>query len=314
MLNKQQLITTWHRLSTYLQTGWRPQVLTASFFLLSLAVAASILIASRETLESYPWQVHPGWVFCALLLLAIDLLLGSYAWHLLVSRLTSGSSLRYDIKCWHYSNLARRVPGPIWYIASRAILYEQKQISKTTTSLVSGLELALIFLSGVAVFLLSTPFWVISAEVVEQLNQSWMLLIVLIFCLIFIHPQVLNKIWAKMSQHPPEQRLKWLNTAIWFTFYIIIWIIGAGALFSIINIFTPLPVTHFIPVAGMWALANVISVAGTVAFSGIGLREISLAVLLTQFIPLPVAVIIAILSRLIWLIAESIGALLSLLL
>ena len=313
MFGKQQLASTIQQISRYMQTGWRRHAITTLFFLLSVAAAVSILLANWDTLKSYEWQLRPIWGISIVSFLAIDLFLGSYAWHLLVTRLTPHNDLRFDIKCWHYANLARRVPGPIWYIASRAVLYEQRQISKTTTSIVSGLELALIILAGVAAFLLTLPFWVLPPAVVAQLNQSWLLIIVLILCFIFIHPRVLNKLWARISEHPPPL-LQWREAAIWFSFYIIIWVIGASVLFSVINLLLPLSLVYFIPIVGMWAIANVISVAGTLAFSGIGLREISLTLLLTQFVPLPVALLIAILLRLIWLIGESIGASLSLLL
>ena len=313
MPSKQRIAILFQHMSTYLQTGWRRKAITPLFFLLSLIVAFSVLIANWETLKEYQWQLRPMWALYALLFLTIDLFLGSYAWHLLVSRLTPHSNSRFDIKCWLYANLARRVPGPIWYVASRALLYEQKQISKTTTSLISGLELALIFVTGTAIFLFTLPFWVISPEISTQLNQSWLLFVILVGCLIFIHPSVLNKIWAKLSETTPPS-LRWHDAIIWFGFYILIWTIGAFVLFCLINLLTPLPFEHLIPMIGIWSLSNIISVAGTLFFSGIGLREISLTLLLTQFVPLPVALLIAIFLRLLWLIGESVGALISLLL
>ncbi len=313
MFGKQQIASVIQQTSKYMQTGWRRHAVTTLFFLLSVAVAVSILLANWDTLAGYEWQLRPIWSVPIIVFLAIDLFLGSYAWHLLVSRLTSHNNLRFDVKCWHYANLARRVPGPIWYIASRAVLYEQRKISKTTISIVSGLELALIILAGMAAFLLTLPFWVLPPDMAAQLNQSWLLIIVLMLCFMFIHPRVLNKVWARISEHSPLP-LQWREAVTWFIFYILIWVIGACVLFSLINLLLPLSLAHFMPIVGIWAIVNVISAAGTLAFSGIGLREISLTLLLTQFVPLPIALLIAILLRLIWLIGESIGAFLSLLL
>jgi glycosyltransferase 2 family protein len=296
-----------------LQHGWQGKAVAGLFFLLSIAILAAIIASNWDTLTEYDWQIQPIWLGYALLFLAVDLFLGSYAWHMLVSRLTTHNDLQHNIKSWHYANLARRVPGTIWYIASRALLYEKRGLNKRTTSLLSGLELVIILFSGIATFILTLPFWVMPDEVTTQINQSWLFLIIVPICFLLVHPTVLNKIWSKVSEAPPA-KLLWRDTGRWLIVYLVVWFFGGCVLFSVINLFQPLPWSQLIPVTGMWIIASVVSLAGTLAFSGMGLREISLTLLLAQVVPLPVALIIAIVLRLLWLLGELVAALLSLLL
>lgn len=83
-------------------------------------------------------------------------------------------------------------------------------------------------------------------------------------------------------------------------------------LFSVINLFYPLSVTSLIIVIGIWALAGSVSLVGALTISGIGLREVSLILLLTQLVPAPVNLVTAIAIRLLWLTGELLSSLISL--
>lgn len=302
------------RFARSLHSGRRGKILTAFFLLLTVTAIATLLYANRETLLTFDWQLRPWWLVSALTLLALDLLLGAYAWHLLVSRLTSHGQLSHDLRTWNYANLARRLPGPIWYMASRALIYEKRGVSKVTISLISGLEIVLILIAGILTFLLVLPFWALPAGVGDQLSRSWLLLPVATAGMLLVHPRVLTALWRRLSQDQPTMDLRWRDTISWVIFYLAVWAIGGGVLFSIVNFVQPLAVGDFAPVLGMWAVANTVSLAGALTISGFGLREVSLAILLTQFVPAPVALVIAILVRVIWLIGELMGALLAIIL
>ncbi|MCI0398877.1 MAG: hypothetical protein L0332_04370 [Chloroflexi bacterium] len=309
---KRRLAAGASRAITYLQSGWRGKAITLVFLSLTVVAIVSIILANQAAFNSYRWQLRPVWLAYAAGFVMADLFLGAFAWHLLVARLACYSDPRYNLKYWGYANLAKRLPGPVWYIASRAALYEQQGVSKMTTSLLSGLELVLVLVSGIVTFLLSLPFWALPAELAGRLYHSWFLILLFPLCLLLVHPRVLNRLWQKLSRQTPVEGLRWQDTALWLLFYVFIWLVGALSLFSAINLFYPLSMSHFIPVAGMWAVANVISMAGTLTLSGIGLRELSLALLLTQVAPTPAALLIVVVIRIIWLVGEFLGALLSL--
>lgn len=298
----------------YLFSGWRGRMVTLFFLLISLAVVVMVIFTNWTTISTYEWQVRPVWIGYGLFFLAIDLFLGALAWHLIVIRFTEHKSLRQNVKFWNFSNLARRIPGTIWYISSRAVLYEKHGVSKATTIVLSGLEMALILVSGIVIFIIILPFWAIPDDLVDGLGNLWFILILLPPCLLLVHPRVLDRLWRKLSPLTTIQKLHWRDTIGWLFLYLVIWAIGALTLFSAVNFVHPLPIQQLAPIIGMWALASTISLAGALTFTSFGVREISLTLLLAQLIPAPIALIVAIIVRIFWLAGEWVGGVLSLLL
>jgi hypothetical protein len=308
----QSLAGWFSRAAQYLFTGRRQRVVTAVFLLLTAVVISSLIAGNWELLRDYEWQIRPSWLLYALMFILVDMFLGAVVWHSLCVRFIKHPHFLTNIKIWWYANLARRIPGTVWFIASRAILYETVGVAKLPVSLLSGLEMVLIFVSGIVTTLLTLPFWILPEEVTQNIDLIWFLPITVILCVIIVHPRVLEKIWRIFSRQGPTERLYWRDTTTWLLLYIIVWIVGGLALFCLINFFQPLPSTTVIAAIGMWALASTISLAGTLTITGLGLREVTLTLLLTQIVPLPVALVIVIVSRVMWLLGELITAAISL--
>ena len=300
------------RVAQFLFTGKRQRVVTAVFLAITTLAIGSVLYSSRETLQTYHWDIRPSWLAPAIGLMLISMYLGAWAWHRLVTDVAGVGNGRLNIKIWWYANLAKRIPGVVWYIASRAFLYEQAGVSKRTTSLLSGLELALVFISGIITTLLTLPFWALPSEISSNLSRAWFLLLLLPLALLLIQPRILEQIWQRLSPETAVQPLTWRNTIIWVAIYMLIWVAGGIVMFSTINFFQALPLHQLLAIIGMWALASSISLAGAITFTSIGVREVSLTLLLTQLMPLPVAIITIIAIRLLWLAGELITALISL--
>jgi hypothetical protein len=307
-----------HRLSAWtgswsrrLTSGRRGRWIGAAFLALSLIVIARVVIANWPLLASYEWQFRPAWLIGVVAFFILDLLLAGWAWHVLMRRLAHYDNFRRSLKiCWS-ANLARRMPTPVWYIASRAVLYEAEGVSKVTTSLMSGLELAFFLTSGAVTTLLTLPFWVVTEGVAGAIGRSWLLLVALGFSLLLVHPRLLEKLLQWLGRRPPAEALRWRDTISWVALYVLTWVLGALVLLSVISLFQPVPLAQWPAVLGIWSLAGTISLAGAMTISGIGLREISLVLLLTPITPAPVALVIAILIRLIWFSGEMASALAS---
>jgi hypothetical protein len=300
------------RLFVYLHTGWRGRALIAGFLLLTLVAIGLLVRANWDSFRNYDWVFRPQWFLLALLSFALTLLLSAFAWHILMSRLAGFTRRRYNLKFWAYGNLAKRLPTPVWYIASRAVLYEPYGVSKTATSLVSGLELGLILISGLALFLLTLPFWALPATLTGDIAHSWLLAPLALGCLLLLHPCILSAVWRRLSPTAGAVQLQGKDALAWIAGYAVIWCTGAWGLFCTVSIFHPLPVSTWPAMLGMWTLANTVSLAGSLTLANIGLREISLTLLLTSLTSAPTALLAAVAVRLIWLTGEFVGGLASL--
>lgn len=299
------------QLLRYATTGWRRKALIALFILASLGVITQIIIANWDLLVAYDWEIKPSWLVYAVVFFFVDFFVSLWAWHLLVVNLTGFDNLRRTAKIVLTSNLARRIPGSVWYITGRALLYGEQGVSKRSISLLSGLEMIFFMISAVVTFVMAVPFWVLPGRLAGTVEPAW-LLAALPVGMVLVHPRLLQRIWHRISRERLTRPLKWRDTVVWLALYVLTWILGAVVLFCVINFFHRLSWGHFMPVLGMWALAGIISITGFFTISIIGLREISLVFLLAQFVPHPITILIAISVRLIWLAGELITALISL--
>ncbi|HRQ38301.1 MAG TPA: hypothetical protein PLD25_10340 [Chloroflexota bacterium] len=305
------LVGKMRRVGHYLTTGWRRQFLSAFFVLFTISLIVRVIHGNWDLLSNYAWDIRPEWLLYGIAAFFADFFLVIWIWHLLVTRLANYNNRRRTVKIYLQANLSRRIPGMVWYIASRAVLYQEAGVSKTQISLLSGLELAFFMISGFVTTLLTLPFWSGLDEVLSPSAQLWTSLFMLLLGGILVHPRILQKLWQKINRSMPEQELQWGDTAVWLTLYILTWIVGGLVLFSVINFFQPLAITHLITIIGMWSLSGTISLAGFFTISFVGLREVTLIVLLTQLLPMPVTLIVAITVRLMWLTGELLASLVS---
>ena len=103
----------------------------------------------------------------------------------------------------------------------------------------------------------------------------------------------------------------WKDTLTWIINYILAWLFGAFVFYSTINFFYALPISELPQLIGIWSFAGAISLAGSLTISIIGLREISLALLLAPFLPAPIVLIVAIGIRIVWVLGEFLSALIA---
>lgn len=300
------------RVLEYMLSGWRKQVVTVFFATLTVLVIAYVILSNWELFKSQQWVFHAPWLIWAISFLFLDMFLGAWAWHRLAAQMADSHSSRQNIRIWWYANLGRRVPGTVWYIAGRAALYDRIGVSKRTITMLSGLELALILVSGLVMTLLTLPFWALPAELFQGVNIVLIVLLVVPLCVMLVRPSVLLKIWGKLSRQSASRIIRLQDTLTWLALYLLVWLMGALVLFCVVNVFHPLPVTQLPPIVGMWSLASSLSLAGALTFTGLGIREVSLTFLLAILIPLPIALITSIVVRLLWLAAELITAMISL--
>lgn len=297
-------------LLAYMSSGWRRPIITIGFVCISLVIIGGLVRSSWSDFQEYDRNLQLNWLLAAITLFFIDFAVALAAWHLLIKQIANYNDWWVSTKIVLYANLARRIPGTVWYIASRALMYEKVGISKTSTSLLSALEMILFLISGSLVALISLPFWQNTSSVTT--SQLALLLIIIPVGLFSVHPSILKRVWQFLSKTPVSQDLKWSNTITWLVCYLLTWLLGGTVLYSAINIFQSVPISQLMMVIGIWAITGVVSLAGFLTFSLFGVREISLIVLLSTIIPTPLAILVTVIIRLIWLGGELLGALLSL--
>lgn len=292
-------------------SGTRGRVLTFLFFLVSIFVVGAVLRANWSELRTFQWVFRPSYIALTIFMVLLTFSLTAITWHIIFTRFLPDLSLRQNAKIWAYSNFARRIPGTVWYIASRAALYEQHGVRKSIVAYISIFEIVVILISGTILSLVTLPFWTESYW--TPTNMMWSGLFLVFGCLL-LNPKFVNAIARKLNQDGEVRLLKLVDIGLSVGSYLIVWVCGGVAFWGIVNVVQNVEFEHFGRLLNVWAVANTLSFAGALTFSAIGVRDISLTVMLSLIVPPPVALIITILTRLLWLISEFLAGLVSLIL
>jgi hypothetical protein len=173
------------------------------------------------------------------------------------------------------------------------------------------LEIVLILLAQCFVFLLSLPFWPGG-----QGKTLWVLLLIPAG-LILLHPRIFDGILAFIARKrgldaAPRVILRVGNVGGLLVVYTFGAFVVGCAFFFFAYSFYPLPLKLLPTLTGIITLSLIVSFLAPFAPYGLGVREGLLTVLLSQYVPTPVAILISLASRL-WLTAnELLGLLISL--
>ena len=199
------------------------------------------------------------------------------------------------------SNLAKRLPGTVWYIPWRGNMYKAMGISPRLVSVASGIELAVTVISGAMVCL------IFAIPLLNNFKAGlWIGIILIIISLAVLHPAVIQKISRLLKIELSNCNYKDILT--WIFIYFVFWIISGTLLFFVVNIFYPVPSSQLGFLIGAWTLTGVLSYSLLLLPSNFGFTEISLSLLLSIIIPSPIAVITAVGLRVLLLLYELLWA------
>ena len=278
--------------------------------LLCLGYLAALLAQNWNELLTYDWQISFGQFGLAFSYYSVGLGVTALGWGLIVGRFAPDTSLRKHFKYYAYTNLVRRLPAPFLYLLGRMVLYEQEGVSKPLMATTSLLEWILLVVSGLVVCSLTLPFSPLS----EQLYTQWILLAILAFGIVLLHPRVIRSILRRLKQPHALVDYRYYNALMWVAVYSMTWIAGGLILFSVLNGLHPLSLTQLPAVIGLWTLSGLATSLAFVISAGFGLKELTLVILLGYLVPSPLPVVAALLMRVCVTLFEIIWALIAMLL
>lgn len=210
------------------------------------------------------------------------------------------------LKIIFYSQLGKYLPGKIWTFAGRMYFCQKIGIPNSKTFLSMVLEIALTTISGILIFLISLLF---SSRFRMDINP-FLLVTVAVLVLVIIHPKVLVRIINFFLRLIKKERvridLNFPQICMIMAYYCIIWLCFGIAFYFLINSVTFITPSKIPIITGSFAIASTIGVIALFAPAGLGVREGILSLLLSNFFPLSLAILLSFLCR-IWV---SVGELL----
>jgi uncharacterized membrane protein YbhN (UPF0104 family) len=272
----------------------KPRVLLgAALILVSLALLAYFIYKNWGALTAYPWQLSYPHFVLTLVLHLCAFIIAIAAWHSIISRLAGATDLRLNARIYCYSAVARRLPGMLWDVATRVVMYDQVGISKAAAGVASLLEFVLITLAGIVLYIALTPFTLSYAQL-----GSWSLFGTLGVGLVLTHPHLVKGVVRKIKKDSVPLPLRYRDNIGWLVIYTASWAIGGLILWATIGGIYDLSSDFALQVIADWTLAGVVTSIVTFVPAGLGLREVTLTLLLSRYMPEHIAVSSAVLMRL----------------
>jgi len=220
--------------------------------------------------------------------------LAGYIWATIARRFGINISKNIQLHIYLLTLAARRLPGSFLHILGRITIYRKFGINAKTLSFISILEIAFIIWSGIIVSILSSIFFF-------QLEKNLFLLLLSLFFLltILLNPKLITLLFEKIkSPNLLAINFNYNNVILWLLSYIILWILGGIMLFLIVLAFSEIiiPSNYFLIIFG-WVISGITGMIITFLPSGLGITEMTLVMILRQFLPSTVAISIAFTSR-----------------
>lgn len=260
---------------------------------LTIGVLGLLLYKERDALLSYEWQINWFAVLAAFGVMGIALAVAALTWTLAMR--AAGSSVPFATHMNYYviSHLARRLPGTIWYVAGRNLLYKQHGESARLVTVVSSLEMVLLTIGGAIVAFI---FW---GQGLDRLPSGYLVAMGIAIALgvLIAQPAVIHWGLRRLGvSGVPQLRYRQLTT--WLLLYIFVWLNSGMIFYLLVYAFAGLEPQYMAFAIGSWALVGTLSAVVFFLPSNFGLSEIGISLLLSNVMPSSVAVIVALAVRL----------------
>lgn len=252
-----------------------------------------------------------GWLIALTLIgYPIGLLPVALAWHEIMAGLGACRDLRTNLHNYALSALPKRIPGAIWYVASRVVLYDACGTSPVLTVSATVLETLMLILTGLALFAIP----VLANEVILGASLGRVvagLVLPILIVFLFAWRPLAQRVLVLLKVSPDGFDLRPMGPVKMARVVVICiagWLGGGVLLFFMSRAFVAVPYHKLPTFVGIWGGAGAVSLVAGYLVQGLGLREITLAVLLAGYMPFSVAVAVALLFRLLLSVGEFVWA------
>ncbi len=273
--------------------------------LLVMVFLAYGVYSNWNELQEYDWTADYRYLLLAIAVYGLCFAAVLLAWHRVMAGIGAMRSMRVNARIFCYSSLPKRIPGVVWYIAGRVMFYQDEGVAPSVTVLGTILETMLLIASGLIVYLASLLFGVPAGS--RQDFPPAVALLLLIPLLAVLHPAILNRIvgWLLRKLHYEGEIGLTFKTSVGLVLtYCLAWILGGIDLYLLTNAVYPVSPRLLPAIVGAWAAAGAVSFVASYLIQGMGVTEVTLAALLSRFLPLPVSIVVVILFRLLLTISE----------
>jgi len=303
------VIRAWGARGRRFLARWGRQLLALGLVPAVLGLLVWLVIQEWDTLKTFPWQLNGGYLVLASAFHSLALAATFVVWYLMLRRLGGFDDVRRNFAIYYLSTLAKRIPSAIWYIGGRLMMYQQVGVSRSVVLNATALETLLIGTAGILVYLLLQPFYSYAIA-----NATWILAAVggLAGVAFLVRPRLLldlsNALLRRLKKNPIQVDLNRRDLLLWCGIYLLPSPLAGVSLYFMIRAVTVDTQTDLPSIIGVSTLSMLVALLTVILPGGLGLKELTVAGLLSTWMPLSAGVVIAIVYRILQTIDEVLWA------
>jgi len=217
-------------------------------------------------------------------------------WRALIHRL--GHKISFGNALWIISSsqIAKYVPGGIWFALGRVYLGRSEKIKEEIVAFSVVVETGLTFLAGILLVLLSL-------SLIEQKTLGNFLFIVPAFFLFLIalYPPFLTRLMniaLRVVKRPAiELNISYSSVLVLAVYFLGLWIAQVIGFYFLINAIYPIPISKIFDLTAVYIVSWMTGFVVIFAPGGLGIREGMMTLLLSSMLPAPLAIAISFVAR-----------------
>jgi len=287
--------------------NWR-RIASIVFAVLALAFLGLLVRSQWSELRQYQWHIEPAWALTALVVLEAAWLFELDTWRFILAGLGGPLPFRRAAEIWFLSNIIRYIPGNVWQFLGMAEMAAADGISRVSTLTSIVLHQAISTAAGVA---LAAAYFAAAGDSVwvERLRPVlWLVPLGLLLLQPRLLEAIMNRVLRFFNRPPVRVTLTWGQVWVLVLRYMLVWLMLGLAFSALVRSLFPVAWSDVPWLVVTWITAYTAGYLSMLTPSGLGVREGVMTLLLTQALPMSVAVVVAIVARL-WMVAgELLGA------
>ena len=227
------------------------------------------------------------------------------AWKLILA--AYGSHLRFfrAFQIMAVSNLGKYIPGKVWFTLGRMYLAKQFGVPERISIAGVVLETLLLVISAGMIGLLT-----VAGPWMEQVpfRVSVLALVVVLCGLLVVHPRIFGRLanfaLRKLKRDEIQMNLSYGGIVGLLVLYFVVWLWQGIGFFFLIRSFYEIEIAQWPFFWGIYTLAWMIAFLSLLTPGGLGVREGIMIFFLSFYMPVSMAIIVAVLARVWTTIAE----------
>ncbi|MFH1637252.1 MAG: lysylphosphatidylglycerol synthase domain-containing protein [Candidatus Woesearchaeota archaeon] len=268
------------------------------------AVMGFVLYRNISELKGYEFSLGWGSAIVSLIFLCAFFLLFALGWRLILKELGYSLGVRKALHIKFVSDIVRFLPGKLWYFARRAQMAKKEKVPYAITVYSVLLESLFGILASSLLFLVALLY--LGSKV-----PSYIVLIALCVPLLYVvmNPKtinwIVNKGLKRFGRDPMELGMSVKGLLLITLFFLFTFSLAGIGFYFMANAVYSLPVSKLPLAAAVFLGSWVIGYFGIITPAGLGVREGALSFFLSFFMPVSIAILVSVVSRVWFMVGEG---------